>query len=1392
MSSSRDFWVSLATIDISGIPEAEFSEFSQHWFSALTYGVHTFLGEGEIPADETAVTLFVLICDIFVQLIARLEPEVFPVDLGASTIPPPAPLNYPRTSLPRRSPLFGYLASIRTIVQVPLELHWAFPHVCVFSVRRLQINIPMCLTDAVINSLGFYTPEASSVLAAAPDLAALANTAGMRLAQDIRFLAPYILLRFTYELVFGVRLSRDIELGDHFHSLLDKDLEADVALQLLTEVDCRPLDVSKRLPNLTKPSITFLVLNGLIEHVDVDFLALISNQVNPDIFAVYALAVGWNFDGFFDVALPTFDWTIMRRALLQLLLPIPIETLVAEARLNKFWAVSQLYLRPELAPPDCEPLRHALTNEFLLFSPENLNIFAVELVKFKLRGEAVSPEMSLGYLECLLDFMKRLIPEAKRDFVLAGFNTIQTRCYVQFGSVLDCLTESSPDKLVAGMLGLCLEVCQVSATLLSVWAQFFIAGWPPLPLRLEIERKVFGTPETQQVLRGVRGAMRDSLLEKCPRELFEVIINEPGGRVDLMMKVVKRLHEPELLARALTVCLGLPGDGSELAVLERSEVTAAIDVLAKSGKRDVVQGLAQKYAGSLISECYLRFLADAAPNDGDCCAILMGRPLSGELVQIMFDAWQSLAQLSETFAEVLLDLFMRFPTHPLPSPRARDRGKWNWAEDEPHVEPPRPASGSVNPWKVPDDLDLRCTFLTTGKHFVDQPWFSCFTCGLSTNLGVCLPCALTCHLGHDVRCHRNCSFFCGCFGAASGCCHHNPNSRPRLAISSAELVRFLIGLCGAALIPTSKELSDSVVCYGNELPFQLAPDPSITLAGSDGTVTPAWLLVGEKVIWTILNQVHSSDVAIGGHFQIKLTEPVTRIEASSCGSWAAILGTTTCYLVDCTRVNVLRLVREFPVSRPLVQWMRNCLFGCNEAGVVVVNPNAEPLQLSVGEKVANFAFGPHFGYVLTETGRLALLEAKSQTVNGFMERRFDPQTVLSFIPDRQILCASMPDGTLEFIHSGTTQLTLNIGQQVVFRGGSGDNAVFEGVSDKVIVGVRIQPGRVTVGHGESRFINSFVNKGEYHMYEADGQVRKLARPNKRPPVAEGPYEVPCSFWTLATRDADGVHLTLDSLSYSIDPVLRGSHVELPPESEQHIVIQTTSDVMVLVGFTILMSGVVCSADDYVQVFDRKCQLSDLPLAIPLRPEEVGLKRTFKLKIVSTGLLTLNSFDVYAVPVDKLCVDVGGPEQQGDLDWVTQGTSLFDFSRARPEKDDIFARLFNRLSQSVESIELDSMFVEVVQRIYSSRVLSDAFREIAVKSAVGKEEKAAELWAEAVRGVVEQNKVDDALWPVLWRDVSLLPGNVRGSVESVMWEKERAIGSVHAAVCAFGSEDESPT
>ena len=59
------------------------------------------------------------------------------------------------------------------------------------------------------------------------------------------------------------------------------------------------------------------------------------------------------------------------------------------------------------------------------------------------------------------------------------------------------------------------------------------------------------------------------------------------------------------------------------------------------------------------------------------------------------------------------------------------------------------------------DLNV-CTFVSSGSSFVEQHWYFCYTCDLTTSCGCCSTCAKTCHRGHKVVYARKSRFFCDC------------------------------------------------------------------------------------------------------------------------------------------------------------------------------------------------------------------------------------------------------------------------------------------------------------------------------------------------------------------------------------------------------------------------------------------------------------------------------------------------------------------------------------------------------------------------------------------------------------------------------------------------------
>jgi hypothetical protein len=69
----------------------------------------------------------------------------------------------------------------------------------------------------------------------------------------------------------------------------------------------------------------------------------------------------------------------------------------------------------------------------------------------------------------------------------------------------------------------------------------------------------------------------------------------------------------------------------------------------------------------------------------------------------------------------------------------------------------------------------KCTYTVTGKNFVQQKWYFCYTCGFVDSEGVCEGCANVCHKGHSLSAVRGVEygsgFFCDCGSGASCICN---------------------------------------------------------------------------------------------------------------------------------------------------------------------------------------------------------------------------------------------------------------------------------------------------------------------------------------------------------------------------------------------------------------------------------------------------------------------------------------------------------------------------------------------------------------------------------------------------------------------------------------------
>lgn len=99
---------------------------------------------------------------------------------------------------------------------------------------------------------------------------------------------------------------------------------------------------------------------------------------------------------------------------------------------------------------------------------------------------------------------------------------------------------------------------------------------------------------------------------------------------------------------------------------------------------------------------------------------------------------------------------------------------------------------------------LTCTYTTSGENFVEQHWYSCYTCGLVDSKGCCTSCMRVCHAGHDVVYSGKSRFFCDC-GAGL------PSAPPCkcLASASGAATEAAVAACTTAAMATATDGEES-------------------------------------------------------------------------------------------------------------------------------------------------------------------------------------------------------------------------------------------------------------------------------------------------------------------------------------------------------------------------------------------------------------------------------------------------------------------------------------------------------------------------------------------------------------------------------------------------------
>ena len=121
--------------------------------------------------------------------------------------------------------------------------------------------------------------------------------------------------------------------------------------------------------------------------------------------------------------------------------------------------------------------------------------------------------------------------------------------------------------------------------------------------------------------------------------------------------------------------------------------------------------------------------------------------------------------------------------------------------------------------------DETCTYSRTGTGSACQDCYECITCNMAGRYCVCIACAKTCHVGHDIRYKGFISAFCDC--VEKGTCQRPP---PVGQDSEREdLITMLLLLMPQAEPRTAEGLTPLHVLVGQTV--QLARIPIVPSSG---------------------------------------------------------------------------------------------------------------------------------------------------------------------------------------------------------------------------------------------------------------------------------------------------------------------------------------------------------------------------------------------------------------------------------------------------------------------------------------------------------------------------------------------------------------------------------
>jgi hypothetical protein len=280
------------------------------------------------------------------------------------------------------------------------------------------------------------------------------------------------------------------------------------------------------------------------------------------------------------------------------------------------------------------------------------------------------------------------------------------------------------------------------------------------------------------------------------------------------------------------------------------------------------------------------------------------------------------------------------------------------------------------------------------------------------------------------------------------------------------------------------------------------------------------------------------------------------------------------------------------------------------------------------------------------------------------------------------------------------------------------------------------------------------------------------------------FSVPAQFWATSQVTNASIQVSGDFVDGNGTSLLHHNRVKFNSSGPRVLRVRSTDPGQVIIGFKLSLEGGF--RPPWVRLHDRKVIVqSSRAYMLALKRSEIS-NEDIVIEFGANPMSDTTCECLAVFVVDKS--EIGPPvEEVSTFDWMTEATNLFDYADGRTGKiKGPLVRLQNLCSWIVNpnGEELDEATITgLVNLMYTNPDSATFCRRMIVKG-VKDREKGLRIWAAELRRLVLEKAVHKQAWELVWRDLALLPGELRREILSELWTSEPEFSGYSAVLCAF--------